>query len=176
MQNLQKRRLRSDARIRTLSRRGALLQCTATPPVKVDRAFLRRLHQQDPNVELHWHAAAGRFVLYTRASGHGRESSDLLIRELVFGVNGTPPVPGEWLLDWMKWGDKYANGAINPELARINYLTGLEEHERRRLAEWDKKRMDMSEDVAKHLKWCIDGRLSVTSDWGKRRYLKKRTR
>ena len=164
---------RSDARIRTLCRRGVLANLTATPPVSVDRAFLRRLAERDPNVEIHWYASAGRFVLYTRASGLGRESSDLLIKELVFGTNGTPPVPGDWLIGWMQWTDKYANGAINPELARINYLKGLDEHETKRLESWDKKHTEMSEDVAKHLLWCITGRCSVTSDWGERRYMKE---
>jgi hypothetical protein len=109
-------------------------------------------------------------VIYRRVSGDGRSDADLLIKELVFGEGGTPPVPGDWLMGWLQWADKYANGAVNPELARINYLTGLEDHETARLAEWDKKRMNMSEDVAKHLKWCIDGRMSVTCDWGKARY------
>lgn len=121
-------------------------------------------------VEIHWYGAAGKFVLYRRVSGQGREDSDLLIRELTFGETGTPTLPGGWLLEWMKFADKYANGAVNPEVARVNYLSGLEEHERLRLEEWDKRRMDMSEDVAKHLSWCLDGRISFTSDWGKPRY------
>ncbi len=138
----------------------------------MDRAFLRRLHERDPLVEIHFHAAAGKFVLYRRVSGLGREDSDLLIKEMVFGDKGTAPVPGDWLIGWMEWADKFANGAVNPDVARVNYLNGLEEHERERLDYWDKERMKMSEDVAKHLKWCIDGRCSVTSDWGRRRYEK----
>lgn len=168
-------RRKSDARIRTLCRRGVLRQVTASPPVSVDRAFLRRLAQQDPNAELHYHGAAQKFVLYTRASGRGTSDADLLVKELVFGNNDTPPVPGFWLIEWMQWTDKFAGGAINPAQAKRNYLEGLEEHERLRLQEWDKKRMDMSEDVAKHLKWCIDGRISFSGGWKRPRHPNKRT-
>lgn len=147
-----------------------LRKVTTSPPVSIDRAFLRRFHARDKDAEIHFHAAAGKFVLYRRVSGLGREDSDLLIREMIFGENGTSRIPGDWLIGWMEWADKFANGAINPELARDNYLNGLEDHERDRLAQFDKDRMTMSEDVAKHLKWCIDGRCSVTVDRGKRRY------
>lgn len=79
--------------------------------------------------------------------------------------------PGDWLLDWLRWADKFAGGATSPRKARRNYLKSLDDSENERENEWDKKRMEMSEDVAKHLKWCIDGRTSVVSDWGKRRYV-----
>lgn len=166
----------SDARIRTLCRRGVLRTVTATPPVSVDRAFLRRLARRDPNVELHYHGAAKKFVLYTRAAGSGRSDADLLVKELVFGENGTPPVPGDWLIGWMEWTDKYAGGAINPAQARNNYLTGLEEHERKRLEHWDKQRYQMSEEVAKHLGWCIDSRISFSGGWEKPRHPNKKAR
>lgn len=167
-------RRKSDARIKTLCRRGVLKRVTATPPVSLDRPFLRALYRQDPMVEIHWYGAAGKFVLYRRVSGQGREDSDLLIRELTFGETGTPTLPGGWLLEWMKWADKYASGAVNPELARINYLTSLDEHERKRLESFDKARMDMSEEVAKHLSWCIDGRISFSGGWKRPRHPNKR--
>lgn len=165
---------KSDARIKTLCRRGVLKRVTATPPVSLDRSFLRALKERDPLVEIHWYGAAEKFVLYRIVAGSGRSDADLLIRELTFGENETPHLPGGWLLDWMQWADKYANGAVNPELARINYLTGLENHERERLEAFDKDRMNMSEDVAKHLKWCIDGRISFSGGWNKPRHPNKR--
>lgn len=78
--------------------------------------------------------------------------------------------PGDWLLDWLRWADKFAGGATSPMAARRKYLTGLEKADKDWADKWKKQRMEMSEDVAKHLKWCIDGRTSVVSDWGKRRY------
>lgn len=110
-----------------------------------------------------------RFLLYRRHGGGGqRKPDDLLVMQ--WDLDGQRP--GWWLLDWLKWADKYANGAISPRKARRNYLKGLDDHETNRLEKFDKQRMEMSEDVAKHLKWCIDGRTSVVSDWGKRRYMK----
>jgi hypothetical protein len=160
-------RRKRDARSRTIVKRGELI--TATPLVKLDRAFLVRLHKQDPQLELHWHPILDRFLLYRRhGGGSHKKPDDLLVME--WDLDGQRP--GWWLLDWLRWADKYAGGAVSPRAARRKYLNGLEEHEERRLAEWDKKRYNMSEDVAKHLKWCIDGRTSVVSDWGKRRYLK----
>ena len=79
--------------------------------------------------------------------------------------------PGDWLLDWLRWADKFAGGAVSPRKARRKYLNSLQKSEKDWADQWDKKRMEMSEDVAKHLKWCIDGRTSVVSDWGKRRYV-----
>ena len=73
--------------------------------------------------------------------------------------------PGEWLIEWLQFNDKYAGGAVNPLQARRKYLQGLEDHEDARLDYWDKLRMEMSEDVAKHLAWCINGRQSFTVDW-----------
>ncbi len=78
--------------------------------------------------------------------------------------------PGWWLLDWLAWADKFAGGAVSPRKARRKYLSSVDKSEKDWADKWDKKRMEMSEDVAKHLKWCIDGRTSVVSDWGKRRY------
>lgn len=161
----EKRRRKRDARRRTVVRRGELL--TATPPVDLNRAFLRRLKAQDPKLELHWHPLLDRFLLYTRIVGNG-QPDDLLVYE--WDMDGERP--GLWLLDWLKWADKFANGAKSPRRARREYLQGLEDHENARLKYWDDQRMQMSEEVAKHLSWCIDGRCSVTSDWGKRRYMK----
>lgn len=131
---------------------------TATSPVVLSRAFLERLHKQDPKLELHWHPLMERWLLYSRKSGSGPPApDDLMVLELPLG-EGQPP--GDWLLDWLRFNDKYAGGAINPHKARRNYLQSLEDHEDKRLEYWEKLRMEMSEDVAKHLKWCIDGRQS----------------
>lgn len=163
----EKRRRKRDARRRTVVRRGELL--TATPPVNLNRAFLQRLKRQDPKLELHWHPLLKRFLLYSKITGNAhRQPGDLLVYEWDLDSER----PGMWLLDWLQWADKFANGSKSPKRARRDYLNGLEEHEDARLKHWDDQRMEMSEDVAKHLKWCIDGRCSVTSDWGKRRYLK----
>lgn len=154
-----------DARRRTIARRGELP--TATPPVVVSRAFLKRLKEQDPKLELFWHPLLERFLLYSKIwGGSHRQPDDLLVMELDLGEKP----PGDWLVDWLKFNDKYAGGAVNPKQARRNYLQGLEDHEDRRLGYWDKLRMEMSEDVAKHLAWCINRRSSFTVDWGKRRY------
>ena len=148
-----------DARPRSIVRRGELV--TATPPVGLDRAFLVRLRKQDPQLELHWHPLMNLFLLYSRRRGNGQGANDVLVLEMNLGKKH----PGNWLIEWLQWADKFAGGAIAPRAARRKYLNGLEEHERARLDEWDRKRMDMSEDVAKHLKWCIDGRCSVVVDW-----------
>lgn len=102
-----------------------------------------------------------RFLLYTRKFGNGGPE-DLMVLELPL-AEGQPP--GDWLIDWLQFNDKYAGGAVNPMKARRQYLQGLEDHETARLDYWDKLRMEMSEDVAKHLKWCINGRQSFTVDW-----------
>ncbi len=151
-----------DARPRTIARRGELH--TATPPVVVDRAFLRRLKEQDSKLELFWHPLLETFLLYSKAwGGSHRQPDDLMVLELNLG--GKPP--GGWLLEWLKFNDKYAGGAVNPKKARRNYLKSLDDHEDRRLDYWDRLRMEMSEDIARHLKWCIDGRQSFTVDWEK---------
>lgn len=138
---------------------------TATPPVALGRAFLERLHKQDPKLELFWHPLMERWLLYSRKSGSGPKSpGDLMVMELPLG-EGQPP--GDWLLEWLRFNDKFAGGAVNPLQARRKYLQGLEDHEDARLEYWDKLRMEMSEDVAKHLKWCIDGRQSFVSNWEK---------
>lgn len=129
------------------------------------RAFLRRLHEHDPKLELFWHPLGECFLLYSRVRGNG-QSDDVMALELNLGKKP----PSYWLIEWLKLNDKYERGALGHEEARSKYLLGLENHENRRLAYWDKVRRDMSEDVAKHLKWCIDGRQSFTVDWGKRRY------
>ena len=152
------RRRKRDARPRIVTRRGELL--TATPPVPLSRAFLGRLERKDPKLELHWHPILNTFLLYSRFRGNG-QADDVLILEMNLGCKD----PGDWLIEWLQWADKYAGGAIAPKKARKRYLQGLEDHERERLDKWDKARMDMSEDVAKHLKWCIDGRCSAVVDW-----------
>jgi len=156
-----------DARPRTIVLRGELI--TATAPIQLGRSFLERLHRFDPKIELHWHPLMEQFLLYRK---HGpsprKEPTDTLILE--WDLDGQRP--GFWLIEWLQWADKYAGGATSPMRARRNYLKGLEDHEDKRQAVIEKDRMAMSEDVAKHLKWCIDGRTSVVSDWGKRRYIK----
>ena len=166
MSTAEKQRRKRDARRRTIVRRGELL--TATSPVCLNRAFLERLARQDPKLELHWHPLLERFILYRRYGGGGQKKpSDILVME--WDLDGQRP--GWWLLDWLAWADKFAGGAVSPGKARRKYLKGLQESEKDWAEKWDKKRMEMSEDVAKHLKWCIDGRTSVVSDWGKRRYV-----
>ena len=85
---------------------------TATPPVKLSRAFLRRLKEQDPKLELHWHPLLNRFLMYSRFIGCGWPD-DILVYE--WDLDGQRP--GMWLLDWLQWADKYANGAKSPKRA-----------------------------------------------------------
>lgn len=82
-----------------------------------------------------------------------------MVLELPLG-EGQPP--GDWLLAWLQFNDKYAGGAVNPHKARRKYLQDLEDHENARLDYWDKLQSEMSEDVAKHLLWCLRGRQSFT--------------
>jgi hypothetical protein len=166
MSTTELQRRKRDARSRTIVRRGELL--TATSPVCLDRAFLERLHRQDPKLELHWHPLLERFILYRNHSARSKkQSDDLLVME--WDLDGQRP--GNWLLDWLRWADKFAGGAVSPGAARRKYLASIDKAEEDWEEQWDKKRREMSEDVAKHLKWCIDGRTSVVSDWGKRRYV-----
>jgi len=165
MSTAEKQRRKRDARRRTIVRRGELL--TATSPVCLNRAFLERLDRQDPELELHWHPLLERFILYRRHGGHGQKKpSDILVMQ--WDLDGQRP--GDWLLDWLKWADKFAGGAVSPRAARRKYLKGLNDADVAWADGWNKERMEMSEDVAKHLLWCINGRTSVVSDWGKRRY------
>lgn len=160
----ERRQRKRDARPKTLVRRGDLP--TASPPVVVSRAFLRRLKRHDSRLELVWSPVAETFLLYTRARGEG-QPNDLMVLELDLGKKP----PGGWLIEWLKFNDKYAGGAINPREASKNYLEKFEKDADDWVNYWDKLRLTMSEDVAKHLKWCIDGRQSFTVDWGRRRYI-----
>ncbi len=104
-----------------------------------------------------------RFLLYTRKSGTflKPQPDDLLVLELPLARG---QMPGEWLIEWLQFNDKYAGGAVNPLQARKRYLSNLENSENALEEYWDGLQRELTADVCKHLEWCIRGRQSFTFD------------
>jgi hypothetical protein len=87
----QRLKRQKEVSIRAVARRGQITPGVASRPL--DRAFLRRLRDVDPRLEIVWHRAQQKWVLYRRARDNVASSDEVLVL-----VTSFRQPPGDWLI------------------------------------------------------------------------------
>jgi hypothetical protein len=125
-----KRKPPRNASVLTFCRRGERAEASHQGQGPT-RAFLRELRRVDKGLEVYWHPAKGRWVLYRVARRGEARSADCLVKEAdLAGPRGEYRPLGTWVIDWLRKRDLTRSGSDDPDRARRLWLDRIERDER----------------------------------------------